>query len=260
MPPTFSDLSLWSLTQARVVLWVLVLVRFTGLMATLPGLGQERLPLPMRAALAMMLAVLLSPVVPGAKPLPTGMWDMLGLMVAELAAGVLLGLFVAWIIEAVAFAGQLMDMQMGFSFAQFLDPSTARSASISGTVLMQLTVLFIFISGLHHQMIYALVESYRILPIGSGLPGNPQQIVMVVGQLLMRGLQLAFPVMLTLFLIDVLEGISARFMPQLQLMQLAFPIKIAAGLAVFGVVLREFQGWLLPLLEAAPREALRFLR
>jgi len=126
--------------------------------------------------------------------------------------------------------------------------------------LMQLTLLFIFTSGLHHQMILALVESYRIVPIGSGIPGNPQMIVVVVGQMLTRGLQLAFPVMLALFFIDVLEGISGRFMPQLQLMQLAFPIKIAAGLSVLGVVLRELSAWLLPILEAAPREALRLLR
>jgi flagellar biosynthetic protein FliR len=162
--------------------------------------------------------------------------------------------------EAVAFAGHLMDIQMGFSFVQFLDPASARPTSISGAVLSQLTLLFILVSGLHHQMILALVESYRIVPIGSGMPGNPMHIVAMVGLLLLRGLQLAFPVMLTLFFVDILEGISARFMPQLQLMQLSFPIKIAVGLAVLGVVLREFQAWLLPILEAAPREALRFLR
>lgn len=243
-----------------MVIWLLVMVRITGLLATLPGLGQERIPLPVRAALTILLAVLLTPVIPPVKSLPTGMWEMLGLMVAELAVGVLVGMFVSWIIEAVSFAGHLMDMQMGFSFVQFLDPSSARTTSISGSVLMQLTLIFIFVSGLHHQMILALVESYRIVPIGSGMPGNPLQIVTMVGQLLTRGLQLAFPVMLTLFFIDVLEGIAARFMPQLQLMQISFPIKIAAGLAVLAVVLREFSAWLVPLLEAAPREALRLLR
>ncbi len=260
MPPILDNPAIWALTQGKIVLWLLVMVRVTGLLITMPGLGQERIPLPIRAALTIMISVLMTPVIPTAKVMPTDMWQMLGLMVAEFATGVLLGLFVAWIIEAVSFAGHLMDAQMGFSFVQFLDPSSARTTSISGSVLMQLTLLFIFTSGLHHQMILALVESYRIVPIGSGIPGNPQMIVVVVGQMLTRGLQLAFPVMLALFFIDVLEGISGRFMPQLQLMQLAFPIKIAAGLSVLGVVLRELSAWLLPILEAAPREALRLLR
>jgi flagellar biosynthetic protein FliR len=260
MPPTLGSPAVWALAQGQVLMWLLVIVRITGLMATLPGLGQERIPLQVRAALAILLSVIITPVAPRPREAPADMWQLLALMVMELAAGLLLGLFVAWIIEAVSFAGHLMDMQMGFSFVQFLDPATARPASISGTVLTQLTLLFIFISGLHHQMILALVESYRIVPIGSGMPGDPMRIVSMVGMLLARGLQLAFPVMLTLFFVDVLEGISARFMPQLQLMQLSFPIKIAVGLAVLGVVLREFSAWLLPILEAAPREALRFLR
>ena len=260
MPPVLDNPVLWAFLQGKVALWLLVMVRITGLMATLPGLGQERIPLPIRTSLTILMAVILTPVIPAVKTIPNDMWQMLGLMVAELAAGVLLGLFVSWIIEAVSFAGHLMDMQMGFSFVQFLDPSSARTTSISGSVLMQLTLLFVFISGLHHQMILALVESYRIVPIGSGLPGNPLQIVTMTGQMLTRGLQLAFPVLLTLFFIDVLEGISGRFMPQLQLMQLAFPVKIAAGLAVLAVVLREFSAWVLPLIQAAPREALRLLR
>jgi len=260
VPPTLGDPALWALAQGKVLMWILVMVRLTGLLATLPGLGQDRLPLQVRASLAILLSVVITPVVPKPAGAPTDMWQLLALMVMELAAGLLLGLFVSWIMEAVAFAGHLMDIQMGFSFVQFLDPATARPASVSGSILAQLTLLFILVSGLHHQMILALVESYRIVPIGAGMPGEPLRLVAMVGLLLARGLQLAFPVMLTLFFVDVLEGISARFMPQLQLMQLSFPIKISVGLAVLGVVLREFSAWLLPILEAAPREALRFLR
>jgi flagellar biosynthetic protein FliR len=260
MPPTLGSPALWALTQTKVLMWLLVVVRISGLMATLPGLGQERIPLQIRAALTVLVSVVITPVVPAPREMPSDMWQLLAVMVMEFASGLLLGLFVAWILEAVAFAGQLMDVQMGFSFVQFLDPTSAHPTSISGSILTQLTLLFILISGLHHQMILALVESYRIVPIGSGMPGNPMQIVSMVGLLLARGLQLAFPVMLTLFFVDALEGISARFMPQLQLMQLAFPFKIAVGLAVLGLLLRQLPAWLLPLLEAAPREALRFLR
>jgi len=65
--------------------------------------------------------------------------------------------------------------------------------------------------------------------------------------------------MLALLCIDVLEGISARFMPQLQIMQISFPIKIVVGLLVLGVLVRELGPWIQPLLEDAAREALRLL-
>ena len=260
MPSLLSNPALWTLTQGKVMLWLLVLTRLSGLMATFPGLGQERIPLEIRASLAILISLIIAPVVPIPSQLPTGLWGLVGVMAIELAAGLLMGVLVSWIVDAVALAGQLMDFQMGFSFVQFIDPATSHSVSISGSILSQLVVLFLFISNLHHHMILGLVESFRILPIGQGFSGNPLGVVAMVGQLMARGLQLALPIMIALFFVDVVEGISAKFMPQLQLIQLSFPIKISVGLVILGFIIREFPAWIEPLLESAPREALRLLR
>jgi len=260
MPGTLANPALWVLTQAKVLIWLLVMVRLTGLLSLMPGFGQGRMPVPVKAGLAVMMALIIAPVVPPPTHLPLGLWDLVGMLVVEFTSGLLMGLAVMWIVDAVGFAGHLMDFQMGFAFVQFIDPVSAQPVSISGTVLTQVTVLFLFISGLHHQMILALVQSYRILPVGQGIQGPPLEVVVLVGQILVKGFQLAFPVMFTLFIVDVIEGISAKFMPQLQLIQLTFPIKITVGLGVLGFILREFLGWVEPLLDMAPREALRLLR
>jgi len=259
MGPVLGSPALWAFTQARALVWMLILVRMTGLLATMPGFGQARIPVRIRLTLGLLLAVILMPLIPTPKDLPTSMFDLTGFMVTEFAAGLVMGLAVSWIVDIVAFAGQLMDTQMGFSFVQLLDPVSSHPVSISGSLLTQLTLIFIFVANLHHQMILAVVASYRILPMGQALPMKPLLVLTSMGLILVRGFQLAFPVMLTLFLVDVLEGISGKFMPQLQLIQLSFPIKIAVGLVVLGIVIREFPAWLQPLLEAAPREALRLL-
>ena len=259
LPALLLNPSVWALTQARILVWILTLVRMTGLLATLPGFGQTQVPLMIRAGLALLLSMVLAPLVPQPPALPDGVPALLAVMVTELAAGLLMGLCVAWIIETAAFAGQLMDTQMGYAFVQFLDPVSAHPVSVSGSLLVQLTMIFLLVSGMHHQMIRALVESYRILPMGQGLPLKPLAVVMQMGLIMVRGFQLAFPVLFTLFLIDVLEGIAGKFMPQLQLIQLSFPLKIAVGLTVLGVALREAGTWLVPLLEEAPRTALRLL-
>ena len=259
MGPTLANPALWAITQIKVLVWMLTMVRMGGMLTTLPGFSQTRIPVMMRVLLTLLLAMIISPMVPLPKAMPETMWELMPIMVTEFAAGLLMGLSVAWIVDTVAFAGQLMDTQMGFSFVQLLDPVSAHPVSISGSVLNQITLLFIFVSNLHHQMILAVVASYRILPLGQAMPMKPLLIISSMGLILARGFQLAFPVLLTLFLIDVLEGISGKFMPQLQLIQLSFPIKISVGLTVLGIILREFSGWLQPLLEAAPRDALRLL-
>jgi flagellar biosynthetic protein FliR len=259
MTPTLANPGIWAFTGAKAALWVLVLTRITGLLAAFPVLGSEQMPLQLRAALGALLATVILPVIPVPAMVPTGLPELAGLMASELAIGLLLGTVVAWVLEAVAFAGTLMDTQMGFSFVQFLDPATSQSSSVSGSLMMQMAALLVFITGLHHQMILALVDSYRVAPMGHGVPLQVMGLVSLLGQLLAKGFQLAFPVLAVLFLLDLILGISGKFMPQLQLLQLSFPLKIALGMAILGLLLRELGPWLTPLLEAAPRLALKLL-
>jgi flagellar biosynthetic protein FliR len=257
--PTLSSSAIWAFTGAKAALWVLVLTRITGLLAAFPILGSEQMPLQLRAALGALLATVILPVIPVPAAVPSGLPELVGLMASELAIGLLLGTVVAWTLEAVAFAGTLMDTQMGFSFVQFIDPASSQTTSVSGSLMMQMAALLVFITGLHHQMILALVESYRVAPMGQGVPLQVMGLVTLIGQLLAKGFQLAFPVLAVLFLLDLILGISGKFMPQLQLLQLSFPLKIALGMGILGFVLRELGPWLGPLLDAAPRLALKLL-
>lgn len=259
MTPTLTNPAMWAFTGAKAALWVLVLTRITGLLAAFPILGSEQMPLQVRAALAALLATILLPVIPVPIAAPVGLPELVGLMASELAIGLLLGTVVSWTLEAVAFAGTLMDTQMGFSFVQFIDPASSQSTSVSGSLMMQMAALLIFITGLHHNMILALVESYRIAPMGQGVPLQVMGLVTLIGQLLAKGFQLAFPVLAVLFLLDLILGISGKFMPQLQLLQLSFPLKIALGMVILGLLLRELGPWLGPLLESAPRLTLKLL-
>jgi flagellar biosynthetic protein FliR len=257
--PVLENPAIWAVVQGNVYLWLMVLTRMSGLMMTLPALSQERIPRQVRVAMVGLTTVVIAPIVPAPQVVPQGVWTLAGFMVCELFVGLILGTVVSWLLEMVAMAGQLLDMQMGFAFAQSVDPATQRQSSFSGTILVQCTLLFIVVSGLHHQMIMALVQSYQILPMGAAPPMKSMEMIELFGQLLAKGLQLAMPVLLVLMCVNVLEAFAAKFMPQLQLIQLAFPVKIFVGLFVLGYMLQEFGKWLQPLLVAMPEWALRML-
>jgi len=260
MPPVLDNPAIWALTQKNAYLWVLVLTRMSGLMITMPLLGQERIARTVRVAMVGLMTIVITPVVPHPPDMPQGVWSLAGFMASELFVGLILGTVVSWMIEMVALAGQLLDMQMGFAFAQMLDPATQQSSAFSGTILVQCTLVFIVVSGLHHRMILALVGSYNILPMGQAPPIRPIEMITLFGLILAKAFQLAMPVLLVLIFVNVLEGFAAKFMPQLQIIQLAFPLKIAVGLFVFGFMLQEFSTWLHPMLERLPEWALKILR
>jgi flagellar biosynthetic protein FliR len=122
-----------------------------------------------------------------------------------------------------------------------------------------MSALLVFVTGLHHQLILTLVDSYRVAPMGQGMPLQAMGLVVLIGQLMAKGFQLAFPVLAVLFLLDLILGISGKFMPQLQLLQLSFPLKISLGMVMLGLMLRELGPWLEPLFESAPRLTLKLL-
>jgi flagellar biosynthetic protein FliR len=257
--PVLENPAVWALAQGNVYLWMLVLTRLTGLFATMPALSQERIPVIVRVAIVGMTTIIIAPVVPLPEVMPQSAWGLAGLMACELFVGMILGTIVSWVLEMVGVAGQLLDMQMGFAFAQMMDPATSQQTAFSGMILVQVTLLFVLVSGLHHRMILALVESYNILPMGQAPPIRPIEMVTLFGQLLAKGLQLAMPVLMALMFINVLEAFAAKFMAQLQLIQLAFPLKIAIGIFVLRLMLREYGAWLRPLLERLPEWALKML-
>jgi flagellar biosynthesis protein FliR len=259
MTPTLLNSGVWAFTGAKAVLWVLVLTRLTGLLAVFPILGSEQMPLQLRAALAVLLTTVILPVIPVPKVVPSGIPELVAYMACELAIGILLGTVVSWILEAVSFAGGMMDMQMGFSFVQLIDPATSQNTSISGSLMLQMAALLVFVTGLHHQMILTLVDSYRVAPMGQGVPLQALGLVALIGRLIAKGFQLAFPVVAVLFLLDLVLGISGKFMPQLQLLQLSFPLKISLGMTILGLMLRELAPWLEPLFDSAPRLTLKLL-
>jgi flagellar biosynthetic protein FliR len=249
----------WTYATAKITAWMLVLTRTTGLLAAIPGLGNERLPLEIRAGFAALLALVIAPTLPPISNLPTGLWDLSALLAVELAVGLLMGTLVALVFSAVSFGANLIDIQTGFSFVQFVNPVNPQPAAIAGTLLAQVVLLLLFATGLHHQMILALADSYRLVPLGGTLNTRGLELVALSGALLAKGFQMAAPVLIALFLVDVLEGFGARFMPQLQLMQLSFPLKISLGIALLGYVAMEMPRWVRPLFSAVPSWVLRIL-
>lgn len=253
LPPTLTHPAVWLFTQERALAWMLALTRVSGLMGAMPGFGPERMPNEVRAILGVSLATLLAPVLPPVRAQGWGLLDLVQAMAAELAVGLLLGTLVAWILEAVAFAGSLMDTQMGFSFVQIVDPTSANPTSVSGALLGQAALLLFFSTGLHHVALQALHDSWKLVPPGQLPALQPFLLVTFLGQLLVRGFMLAFPILAILFLLDLGMGIAGKFMPQLQLLQLSFPAKIVLGFMLLTFTLRELMVWLRPLMEEAVR-------
>jgi flagellar biosynthetic protein FliR len=213
--------------------FLLVLARVSGVFTFIPLPTFKAGPNAAKFVLALAITFALFPLWPKVQPVPTTMLQVAGWILMEAAIGLAAGLAVAFIIEGVYIAAQAISIQAGFSYAAMVDPNTQADSTVL-IVVAQLTAgLLFFALGLDRQLLRILARSLQTHPPGSFVlsRSSVETLVMLGSGAFSTGLRLVLPVMTLLFLIDLSIGLLGRLNAQLQLVALAFPIKMVVSLA-----------------------------
>ena len=150
---------------------LVILVRIAGIMAAWPVLRSRTVPMQIKAALVLMLGLVLLPIVavPGIPEDPLLIGAGLG---AELLVGMVLGLCVRLLFAGFELAGELMGTQMGLSVVQLFDPGSAQQTSLIGQFMTLLaTLVFLSLNG-HFAVVQAVAGSAVGLGNFLRFPGN----------------------------------------------------------------------------------------
>ncbi|WP_191061147.1 flagellar biosynthetic protein FliR [Geminicoccus harenae] len=217
----------------------LVFARIGTAMMILPMFGEPWLTMRGRLVLALVTAFVLVPasgvVAPPAVD-PAGMFLPLA---AELATGAFLGLLVRSLFAALHIAGGLIAMHAGLQVASMFDPNEAAQSTIPATLLSTAVLTLMFASDAHHLLLAGLARSYAVFPFGS--LAAPAELAEAMTRAGSQAFDLAFrvagPVMAVALLLNVVLGVMNRMMPTLQVLFVAAPLQIAAGLLVLAMAL-----------------------
>tara|TARA_R110001592_G_scaffold159850_1_gene391558 strand:+ start:1066 stop:1833 length:768 start_codon:yes stop_codon:yes gene_type:complete len=216
-------------------LFLLVLVRFSGLMVTAPVLGSNNVPISAKVGFAFFGALLVTPTLPMLEVgLPDASLSFTIMALGEFIIGLLVGFVVGMVFSAIQVGGQLMDMQSGFGMMNVFNPALGTQSSIFGFYLFILAVLFMLVTNLHHVMIWGFVHTFETIPIG-GFVAHPALLWEVTrwGQaMFVDGLIIAAPVAGAMMVAYVTMGLIGRVIPQIQLFVVGFPLTIGTGLTV----------------------------
>lgn len=218
--------------------FLLVLARVAGLFVFLPLPGLKTGPDVAKITLALALTFALYSRWPAVQTAPAGLVQLSGWVIAEAGIGLATGLAVAFIIEGLFVAAQAISTQAGFSYASTIDPSTEADSTVL-VIIAQLTAgLLFFAMGFHRQILTILSRSLETQPPGSVVFSRPsvEALVMLGSTVFATGIRLVLPLMTLLFLIDLSIGLLGRVNSQLQMIALAFPVKMVAAMAALSLL------------------------
>lgn len=229
--------------------FLLVMVRFTGLIVAAPVLGSANFPVIAKVGLAALSALIMTPIVAeNTELLPNEALPFAMLAVGEVLIGLLIGFVMTFVFAAIQVAGQIMDMQSGFGLINVFNPAFETQFPIFGFFFFIIATLYFLILNLHHVMIRALAATFESIPLGgfTARPGLLWELSKWGAAIFYDGLIIAAPVAAAMLLAYVTMGLLGRVVPQIHLFVVGFPITIAAALLVvafsIGLYLRLLDG------------------
>ncbi len=241
---------------SRFMVFTLELARTGALVATAPIFGSLALPRRVKALLAVMLSLLVTPIylnasLPPVEHLP----EYLRLMVSEVLIGLLLGLGIHILFSGIQVAGQVVSQMSGLSLAEVADPAFNEDSSVFSQ-LFYFLVLAVFVAvGGHRIVTEALLETFAWAPPGHAALGDTfvEVLTNITTQSFVLGIRAAAPLLAALLLTTIVLGLISRTLPQINIIAIGFGLSSMMLLGILflslGAIAWTFQDPILDVLH-----------
>ncbi len=224
-------------TLGTIEAFGLYVARTSALVLVSPILGEGIGMAGVKVALIAILSLLMFTV--SGEPLPEAVAPFaFGVMaMREILIGLAMAMALQAAVLAVRLAGDLVGNEMAFSMSTVSDP-------VTGVTMPTVTRIYetVFLLGLlavdgHHLVLRSLSKSFEHARIGSLPISMPlmelahRQVIDMVA----AGIAFAAPILILLLLVSVTIGLLARAVPQLNILEMSFTLRIGLGLTAMFV-------------------------
>lgn len=233
-------MDVYSYDPASVLSLLLTIMRVSIVMFMLPIFSTNNIPMQVKGAITIVFCLGVWPhLTLTATAMPAHPFDVALMILGEAVMGLVLGMAVNFLFMGIQAGGELLGFQMGFTMINFADPISGNQTGATAFFLWMVSLLvFLTLDG-HLYMIKGFAASFDLVPPG-GLFIGPmilRQIMYLASQMFILALQIAAPVMVALFLVEVALGLMARTSPQIPIMEFGFPIKVFVGFFFLGLLM-----------------------
>ena len=225
MTLALADISVW----VSSIMWPLM--RIGAMMAIAPIFGARTVPARVRVLFGLLLALLVSLLIPSPPAVDLISIEALIISVHEVLIGIVMGFILQMVFAVLAMAGEYIAFGMGLGFATMVDPQNGIQVPVVGQYYLVLaTLIFLALDG-HLVLMDVLVNSFYALPVGGvGVEQDAFWALISWGTQMFEGaLLIALPVVASLLLVNISFGIITRSAPQLNIFAVGFPLTLLIG-------------------------------
>ena len=127
----------YNFSYGDLEVYLLIVVRIMSFIFVCPFLGGRQTPNLVKIGYGLLLSILLYGAVPFYPPNYNTVAGYAVIVLKEAMVGLLIGFAVTLCQQIAAFAGTVVDMQIGLSMVSMMDPATQQQVTITGSLYSQ---------------------------------------------------------------------------------------------------------------------------
>jgi flagellar biosynthetic protein FliR len=221
---------LFGLTPQQFEEFLLIFLRISSMLMLFPIFSSAQIPHQVRLGLGALLSFIIFRVIP-VPHLTGGAFELLVGASAQVLLGVIVGFVASLVFTGIQFAGELIDLQVGFAIANVLNPQTQQNITIIGEFQLALATLIFLATNSHYFFIEGVAGSFNLVPLpyinlDPSVAGN---LALFFAQSFLIVFKISAPVVVALFLTNVALALMARVAPQMNVFVIGLPIQVAVG-------------------------------
>lgn len=233
-----------SVSLDQIEFFLAILVRVSGFIFTAPFFNTSNVPRRVKAGLAILIAFIVNSTVPYTPLVYDSIIGFSIIMVKEAIGGVIMGFFANVAQHILAFVGQRIDIDMGFSMVSEYSQVIGSEVTISGTFYSYAVILIMMVTNLHFFLVQALAESFTLIPVGGiQIDYNIYELMMIyMADYFVLAFRIVLPMYAAILIVDTILGILAKVAPQMNMFAVGIQLKVGVGLITLYFMIRLLPG------------------
>ncbi len=223
------------ITPSEIGGFFAVFSRLGAFFMAFPFINSAMVPFTVRVFLLVSLSFFVSSILGVRVPLENYSFADFGFLVGkELFIGFTMALLTAIFLGIVSYAAELVSYSMGITVANMFDPTFGVISVLDRFYILFFYLVF-FLTDAYRFLIGSAVASFKIIPVGKVISFDfPSLLGFMLGNaklLFLLSFKLAFPIMLTLFVVNLALALINRLIPQINVFIVGLPLQIMVGFA-----------------------------
>lgn len=222
-------------TYADLEYFLLILVRITCFIYIAPFFGMNNTPNRVKIGLGVLSSLLIYSVVPRPEIVYETVTEYAIIVMKEALTGFLIGFGAQLCTMVAAFAGHMVDTEIGLAMVNVFDVTTNQNVSITGTWYQYIFMLLLIVTGMYEYLFRALADSFELIPINGAVIRTEylvETMVQFMSDYIIIGFRICLPVFCTIILLNCVLGILAKIAPQMNMFAVGMQLKVLTGLTV----------------------------